>query len=319
VRTLKSEHIAQWETYFPEKLVREQVKKAMAEPIKIQLADFTPKEVSPFGFYGIAGAPYIPVTLISAIEFTPSPVSKISEIKYASAYSISNESPSVSVSPSVSKSVSVSDYLSPSPSVSVSPSPSKSISPSPSKSVSPSPSKSVSPSPSKSVSPSPPSPSPYSPSPSPPPSPSPYYYPPTKKQEVSFFKKQEIKPIKRAQAFLALIKRQGKYKALIGLYPKAKAIRTGEIAARTTLARSFKVVPTNRFIEYQGEEAYQPGEMVFRPYKIRKGMKIPLEDEWIQRAKYSLASFGERKEIKAARQQVSFFKGSKSSMGGFLK
>ena len=47
---------------------------------------------------------------------------------------------------------------------------------------------------------------------------------------------------------------------------------------------------------------YKPSSKVFRAYKIQKGKKIPLKDEFIQRAKYSLGTRGEVSEIQMAKK-----------------
>ena len=110
--------------------------------------------------------------------------------------------------------------------------------------------------------------------------------------------------IKKRKAYRTFVKRKGQYKAFGLPMPKGKAIKFGERIAATTLARSFKVVPTKRELTgYDLESEYQPSK-IFRSYKIQKGKRIPLQDEWIQRRKFSLAAMGERREIKAARKKI---------------
>jgi len=118
----------------------------------------------------------------------------------------------------------------------------------------------------------------------------------------------------RLQLFDVLIKRQGKYFEIKTGVTKEKAIKLGEKLARFTLAASFKLKPTGKFISGI-EKEYKPSPEVFRAYKILKGKKIPLELEWIQKSKYRLSSFGEVKEIQKAKKSA-FFASKKSRSRG---
>lgn len=108
-------------------------------------------------------------------------------------------------------------------------------------------------------------------------------------------------------AFKLFVKRYGKYKEIPGLFARGEAIRKGEEITLKTLARSFKIAATKGYIKNIGLEEYQPQPLKFRTYKIRKGKRIPLKEEWIQKAKYSLGSMGERREIQAARRKKKWY------------
>lgn len=108
--------------------------------------------------------------------------------------------------------------------------------------------------------------------------------------------------ISGSKAYQTFIKRYGKWKALSGFYSRGKAIKIGESYALGTLGASFKIVPTKRTI-YETGYNYTPSSNVFRSYKVRRGRRIPLSDEWIQLATKRLSSFGERREIKSARRR----------------
>jgi hypothetical protein len=113
-------------------------------------------------------------------------------------------------------------------------------------------------------------------------------------------KKTSIFGTKKSKAFQLFIKRKGR-NINIGLpTTRGRALRTGESITRGTLARTFGLSPTSRTTE-QADIQYTPSQM-FRDYQIRKGMKISLQDTFIQRARFSLSSLGEKAEIKAARR-----------------
>ncbi len=109
-------------------------------------------------------------------------------------------------------------------------------------------------------------------------------------------------PIQLVRAYKAWIKRRGKWVPLAGIYTKAMAIRRGEKIAKRTLAATFKISPTAKFIKAIPEK-YEPSPKIFRRYKIVKGKKVPLVEEWIQKAKFRLGTRGEVKEIQLARRK----------------
>jgi len=99
--------------------------------------------------------------------------------------------------------------------------------------------------------------------------------------------------------------------------PKYKAIQLGEkYVGKLSLAAQFKVLPKG-FV-FGIEKPYTPSKE-FRPYKIRKKVKVPLEDRWIERAEWRLEKKGREAEL-IQRAKTSFFKTPKSkkkSKGGF--
>jgi hypothetical protein len=106
---------------------------------------------------------------------------------------------------------------------------------------------------------------------------------------------------KRTLGYQTIIKRFGKWKELPGLRPRGQAIKYGESSAINTLARSFKIKPTNTFVS-SGNISYNPSKSLFRDYQIKGNKKIKLSNTFIQKARFSLSSFGEKEQIKTARR-----------------
>ncbi|GAH38363.1 unnamed protein product, partial [marine sediment metagenome] len=246
-------------------------------------------------------------------------------------------SPTISpiVSPKISPRISpyISPVISPSPLLSPSPSPYLRPSPRPSPYLRPSPKPSPylrpSPRPSPKLSPylkPSPRPSPYlRPSPrlspklspylSPLPTPSPTPITTVGKPLKKVTEKRLMKKLKKVLGYQLYVKRFGEFKAIDGVRPKGRAIQAGERITRETLARTFRVTPTKQYVKAP-EIPFVPSPKVFRRYKVRRGVKVPLQQEWIQRAKFSLGTRGEVLEIKAARRK------SKSKIklkGGFIR
>jgi hypothetical protein len=104
------------------------------------------------------------------------------------------------------------------------------------------------------------------------------------------------------EGFGTFVKRKGKWWQVGQPVSKGEAIKRGEMIAIKTLARSFKVRRSSVAVEEFAAPEYQPSPKIFRAFRKVKGRKIPLQDEWIQRRKYSLATRGERIEIKASKR-----------------
>lgn len=86
-----------------------------------------------------------------------------------------------------------------------------------------------------------------------------------------------------AKAYKTYFLRKGKRVYLPGVSLRGEAIRKGERKAVTSIAATFGIEPTN--VQMPGiESQYKPSPVVFRGYKIRGKAKIPLEDQWIQKA-----------------------------------
>ncbi|UCD20535.1 MAG: hypothetical protein JSW08_02020 [archaeon] len=117
----------------------------------------------------------------------------------------------------------------------------------------------------------------------------------------------QIKPKKKIPDYIGrkgyklYIKRYGKWKPVTGIFAKGKAILKGVEWARKTLGAGFKIKETEQYISTPTVPVREPGIM-FRKHKIRKGRKIGLRDEWIQKAKYRLGTRSEIREIQAARK-----------------
>jgi len=94
--------------------------------------------------------------------------------------------------------------------------------------------------------------------------------------------------ISKARALLGkgyktFIYRGGKKQYLSGVAPRGEAIRKGEARVLRTIAAKFGIEKT-RIPVRERLLSYKPSERIFRRYKIKGKKKIPLEDEWIQKA-----------------------------------
>jgi hypothetical protein len=114
--------------------------------------------------------------------------------------------------------------------------------------------------------------------------------------------KNKTSPSQLSAGFQTLLKRFGKWQTLPGIRPKGQAIKYGEQKAIDTLARSFKIKPTPvKVLSNRMPKSYTPSNF-FRDYRIKNRQKEVLSNTWIQRAINSLSSSGEKREIRAARQ-----------------
>ena len=69
--------------------------------------------------------------------------------------------------------------------------------------------------------------------------------------------------------------------------------------ARSSLAASVRVVPTGRFVDVPDVGVSLRG---FRSYRVERGRKVPLRDEFVQVRGARLSSPGERREISRTRR-----------------
>lgn len=97
------------------------------------------------------------------------------------------------------------------------------------------------------------------------------------------------------KSYRLLIKRFGKYKPIAEL-PRGKALQLGSEITKKTLAASFKIEPTGRTTKIKDIE-FKLNPKIFRTYKIRKGRKVPLVNEFIQKRGTRLSSKSEVSEI----------------------
>ena len=106
----------------------------------------------------------------------------------------------------------------------------------------------------------------------------------------------------RARAYKLFVKRGGKFRQRGKLMTRGEAKRRGARIARDTLAASFKIRATEKFVKRRNVP-FTPSPETFRTYKIKGQQRIPLEDEWIQRRGKRLRARTEVGEIQRARQQ----------------
>jgi len=120
-------------------------------------------------------------------------------------------------------------------------------------------------------------------------------------------------------AFKIEVKRFGKYQQLgKEILPRGRALRKGAEYARRTLGATFRIIPTKEFTS-MADIAFRPSPEIFRTYKIKKGKKIFLTDEYIQFAHKRLSMAGEVREIQEAKQKatIGWFKSKKKSKWRF--
>lgn len=116
---------------------------------------------------------------------------------------------------------------------------------------------------------------------------------------------EEVRKRRKVFSFIPVIKRREKIFAIGEETTKEKALAIGKSAVLGSLARSFSAYPTGKLIAAPEEERKtEIPQAIFRPSK--KG------DFIVQRARYSLSSLGEKREIQRARrnrQQVNSITG----------
>ena len=119
-------------------------------------------------------------------------------------------------------------------------------------------------------------------------------------QEKKQLPKKEPKIL--VQGFEVYVKRKGKWvKVKEKPLPKYQAVKLGAKITRTSLAASFKVRESKKKIPYERGE-FEPSPMIFRSYKIVKGRRVPLTDEYIQRRGKRLGTRTEVREIQMTRR-----------------
>ena len=116
---------------------------------------------------------------------------------------------------------------------------------------------------------------------------------------------------KKVPGFITLVKEKGIWKPISKKpLPRYKAIQLGEtFVGKLSLAAQFKILPKG--IVFGIEKPYEPSPIEFRPYKIRKKVKVPLEDRWIERAEWRLEKgMKSRETALIQRAKTSYFKTS---------
>lgn len=127
---------------------------------------------------------------------------------------------------------------------------------------------------------------------------------PTIPQKVSSGYGRKRQPVlKQVQEYGLFVRRRRKFTQR-GVGTKAELKRLGVDIAETTLARTFRIKPTGRTREvFSIDEEYEPEELKFREFKIRKGKTIYTPEQFIQRQRFALGTESERRELQIARQQ----------------
>lgn len=106
------------------------------------------------------------------------------------------------------------------------------------------------------------------------------------------------------KAYITLLKRKGKYSAISKPTTLKAALDIGARVGAETLAASFKIKRVNAMpIEIQTSGEFNRLKNIYRSYKIRKGIKIPLAMEFIQKRGTRLGRRGEVLEIQRARRR----------------
>jgi len=113
--------------------------------------------------------------------------------------------------------------------------------------------------------------------------------------------KKKLKRLLKNPAFVSLVKRRNQWLSLGKPTTKTKAIIQGEKYARHTLGATFKVIQKGE-TEQLDLGNYNPNPSTFRSYKVSRGRRIPLTNEWIQKRRTRLGTIGEVKEIQMAKK-----------------
>ena len=127
----------------------------------------------------------------------------------------------------------------------------------------------------------------------------------------------EIRPKRLPKkAYIPLVKIKGKWKIVGRPMAREAAIKRGEFVTVRKAAATFRIVPAKEFIPRHNPN-YAPSPAVFRPYKIVKGVRVPLKDMWIQRRAKRIMTPEEVREITmvgiaARRKKLYTQKGSSS-------
>lgn len=107
------------------------------------------------------------------------------------------------------------------------------------------------------------------------------------------------KNLSSVPGFKAFVIKGGKKKYLKGIFPEAEALEKGQNKTLKELRATFGVEKTG--INVKPSDTKFKLSSKFRTFRIRKGEKIPLKNEFIQKRGTRLSSFGEVKEIQLAR------------------
>lgn len=105
------------------------------------------------------------------------------------------------------------------------------------------------------------------------------------------------------RGYLALIKRKGKFLKVSPSVSREAALDIGAGVAARTLGATFKIIPSGeKPLDIKPTGEFQRLREMFRDYKIRKGLKVALQDEFIQKRGTRLGRKEEVEEILKAKR-----------------
>lgn len=103
------------------------------------------------------------------------------------------------------------------------------------------------------------------------------------------------------KAYRVFVKRRGKDIPIATGLPRGRALRLGQRVTSETLGARFRIEETD-FKTRLKDVAFNLGKE-FRAFRIQKGKKIPLQDEFIERRRFRLSLPSEVREIQRARRR----------------
>jgi hypothetical protein len=107
----------------------------------------------------------------------------------------------------------------------------------------------------------------------------------------------------RKKGYIVLLKRHGRFMPItVRPMARGQALYVGKKAAEQTLGATFKLEKAGKLIPSAAPEISEKALTKFRTYRIEKGRKVPLEDTFIQEARYRLSHRQEVAEIQRARK-----------------
>lgn len=120
--------------------------------------------------------------------------------------------------------------------------------------------------------------------------------PSKKKRDRSF-------SMRSVDAWVAEVKKKGRWVIVSGKLQKGLALMRGEDVTKKTLAATFRVRKAGGKIAAKPIGGWIPSADVFRSYRLVKGKKVKLKDTYIQRRGKRLLTKGERSQIQTARKK----------------
>jgi hypothetical protein len=104
-------------------------------------------------------------------------------------------------------------------------------------------------------------------------------------------------------AYIVMLKRKGKFFKASEPLEKPQALDVLAMKLSRTLGATAKIVPVRQApVEAQTTGEFARLQGTFRTYKIQKGQRIPMENTYIQEAKYRLGTKEERTEIQSSKR-----------------